>query len=242
MTEVTGACLSQFHDDPNSFELLLSFADGREIGHMVSRRAAQRIAAEFANEFAQDCSPARQAHVAMTDQEIRQWIDACNHEPAKETLRHYLALRSPEPVTHVIGFDPFNPVCPHCTWLETNLGRQLDKKCELHQKIEDLQSDLQNHVQVNRSQSSILAQICEVIRAYEDDNPVEVARERMAEIEAIEQELEAAAPQSNVDRCPYCGAPVTHEPASGFIATCGQRVLTPRANGCPSPAPGKENQ
>lgn len=51
MTEIVGACLSQFHDDANSFELLLAFADGREVGFVVSRTAAQKIAAEFANEF-----------------------------------------------------------------------------------------------------------------------------------------------------------------------------------------------
>jgi hypothetical protein len=30
----------------------------------------------------------------MTDEDIRQWIVACNHEPARATLRHYLALRA----------------------------------------------------------------------------------------------------------------------------------------------------
>ncbi|QIG67401.1 hypothetical protein EVB39_072 [Rhizobium phage RHph_TM3_3_9] len=32
----------------------------------------------------------------MSDAEILQWIDACNHEPAKAVLRNYLALRSPK--------------------------------------------------------------------------------------------------------------------------------------------------
>lgn len=49
--DIVGACLSQFHDDENSFELLLGYADGREIGHVLSKRAAQEIAAVFANEF-----------------------------------------------------------------------------------------------------------------------------------------------------------------------------------------------
>ena len=31
---------------------------------------------------------------AMTDAQIKQWIEACNHEPARETLRHYLRLRA----------------------------------------------------------------------------------------------------------------------------------------------------
>lgn len=51
MSEIVGVCLSQFHDDENSFELLLAYADGREVGHLVSRPNAQRIAQEFANEF-----------------------------------------------------------------------------------------------------------------------------------------------------------------------------------------------
>jgi hypothetical protein len=40
---------------------------------------------------------------AMTDAEVEQWIDACNHEPARETLRHYLALRNPPPQTREVG-------------------------------------------------------------------------------------------------------------------------------------------
>lgn len=31
---------------------------------------------------------------AMTDAQIKQWIEACNHEPARETLRYYLRLRA----------------------------------------------------------------------------------------------------------------------------------------------------
>jgi len=50
MTEVTGACLSQFHDDENHFELLLAYADGREVGFSVSRTVVQQMAAEFAKE------------------------------------------------------------------------------------------------------------------------------------------------------------------------------------------------
>lgn len=42
---------------------------------------------------------ATEGRQAMTDVEVEQWINACNHEPARETLRHYLALRSPSPET-----------------------------------------------------------------------------------------------------------------------------------------------
>jgi hypothetical protein len=51
MSEIVGACLSQYHDDEDKFELLLAYADGREIGHTVSRASAKKIAAEFASEF-----------------------------------------------------------------------------------------------------------------------------------------------------------------------------------------------
>lgn len=42
---------------------------------------------------------------AMTDAEIEQWIEACNHEPARETLRHYLALRTPPPQSKARGIE-----------------------------------------------------------------------------------------------------------------------------------------
>ena len=32
--------------------------------------------------------------MAMTDAEIVQWVDACNHAPARETLRDYIRLRA----------------------------------------------------------------------------------------------------------------------------------------------------
>lgn len=107
-------------------------------------------------------------------------------------------IDNPPPETNLIGLDPFKPACPNCTWIETNLGRQLDKKCDLHQKIEDLQSDLSLERSINSSSSSMMAELCQIIRADDDDNPLEVARERMAEIEALEQELGAPAPETNL--------------------------------------------
>lgn len=49
MAEIVAACVSQFHNDENRFELLLAYSDGREIGHSVSRSAAQCIAEELVN-------------------------------------------------------------------------------------------------------------------------------------------------------------------------------------------------
>lgn len=39
----------------------------------------------------------------MTDEQIRQWIDACNHEPARQTLRDYLALRKTDTTKTLIN-------------------------------------------------------------------------------------------------------------------------------------------
>ncbi|SMF65453.1 hypothetical protein SAMN02982989_3359 [Xaviernesmea oryzae] len=63
MSEIVGACLSQFHDDADSFELLLAYADGREVGFSVSRTVAQKIAAEFAN--CRNPIPANEGHPSI---------------------------------------------------------------------------------------------------------------------------------------------------------------------------------
>lgn len=47
INEIVGACLSQFHGDDNNFELLLAYADGREVGFCISRRVAQKMASEL---------------------------------------------------------------------------------------------------------------------------------------------------------------------------------------------------
>jgi len=45
---IVAACLSQFHDDENDFELLLAYADGREVGFSITRDVAKKLAAELA--------------------------------------------------------------------------------------------------------------------------------------------------------------------------------------------------
>lgn len=47
MKEIVGVALSRFHDSEDQFEFLISYADGREIGHEVSRRAALAIHKEL---------------------------------------------------------------------------------------------------------------------------------------------------------------------------------------------------
>jgi hypothetical protein len=75
MGEVVGACVSQFHDDANRFELLLAFSDGREVGHSVSRAALEKIANELVQEVghaAKDAEIARQATVIEKYREAQQ--------------------------------------------------------------------------------------------------------------------------------------------------------------------------
>lgn len=51
MNEIVGACLSQFHDDENSYELLINFSDGREVGYRIAKDAAIGVGRAFFNEF-----------------------------------------------------------------------------------------------------------------------------------------------------------------------------------------------
>lgn len=57
---------------------------------------------------------------AMTEAEVRQWIDACNHEPARQVLRDYLALRAQQPAQgEAVEVEPkgywFDPLDPDVT-------------------------------------------------------------------------------------------------------------------------------
>lgn len=54
MTRIVGACLSQFHDDPNNHEFLIAYADGREIGHAVSTDHAMTITRDMASQLGLD--------------------------------------------------------------------------------------------------------------------------------------------------------------------------------------------
>ncbi len=100
-----------------------------------------------------------------------------------------------------VAFDPLEGGCPQCEWLDTNLGRVLDKKCDLHQRIEDLQVSLDLEKQVRQNSFDMLRRVCEVIRADVDDDPVVVAQARMDEIRALEDEASppAAVPEGLMD-------------------------------------------
>lgn len=124
---------------------------------------------------------------------------------------------------------PFDPMqgCSHCTWLDTNLGRVLDQKCELHQKIEDLQSDLSITDQVHQDTARMLTKVCESLGADEDDDPVRIAQERMDEIKAFEDELDAK------PALQPSGARVKQLEWDGYIATTpfGSYTITERNDG-----------
>jgi len=63
---IVAACVSQFHDSEDEFELLLAYDDGREIGHAMTRSAARQIAEEIANAIgAEDAS--RQAEALQRE-------------------------------------------------------------------------------------------------------------------------------------------------------------------------------
>lgn len=47
MKRIVLAGLSQFHGDADNFEFLVSYSDGREIGYVMSRAAAERIAKDM---------------------------------------------------------------------------------------------------------------------------------------------------------------------------------------------------
>lgn len=102
----------------------------------------------------------------------------------------------------IVGLDPFKPACPQCSWIDTNLGRQLDKLCALHQGVEDLRSDLLLERQINRSTSSTFADLSKVLGAAEDDDLVEVAKARMGEIEELEAATDPEAQAHGIGESP----------------------------------------
>lgn len=62
-----------------------------EASHSVQREGGCKVCG---HDEASHEAPAEGAGEAMTEREVRQWIDACNHEPARQVLRDYLALRA----------------------------------------------------------------------------------------------------------------------------------------------------
>lgn len=110
----------------------------------------------------------------------------------------------------IVGLDPFKPACPQCSWIDTNLGRQLDKLCALHQGIEDLRADLLLERQINRSTSSTLAELAKVLGANDDENLVERMKDRIAEVEWAD----------------CCGRPIHDGDPEGYVLACCGRTAS----------------
>lgn len=51
MKRIVGACLSQFDGDEDNYEMLIAYADGKEIGNVIYKDHALRMAKEMAREF-----------------------------------------------------------------------------------------------------------------------------------------------------------------------------------------------
>ena len=87
--------------EPQAFERFPALAShiermavGRSVGSLIEWDAFLReLNAALAT---REEAPA-EAGEPMTDAEVRQWIEACNHEPARQVLREYLVLRAQPP-------------------------------------------------------------------------------------------------------------------------------------------------
>ncbi len=99
MDIIVAACVSQFHDSDDEFELLLAYDDGREIGHAMTRAAAKQIAEEIVNALGDDST--RQAEVLQRENaELR--------EALKPFARHKTAdgLRVPNSLLYIPNDHP----------------------------------------------------------------------------------------------------------------------------------------
>lgn len=56
---IVGAGLSQYSDDPDMYEFLVSYSDGREIGYQLPKDVAVRIAKDMAYEFSSELDAAK---------------------------------------------------------------------------------------------------------------------------------------------------------------------------------------
>lgn len=96
----------------------------------------------------------------------------------------------------MITFDPMDG-CSQCKWAESAYGTSLVQKCELHQRIEDLQIDLGIERQVRQADDRIIQRLYEVLKIDPEDDLVEIATARMEELQAAEEELEARERRAN---------------------------------------------
>lgn len=119
MSEIVGACLSQFHDDENSFELLLAYSDGREVGFSVSRNVAQKMASELANGAGCDPSaierkaePLEYVEKVSTEAAMSQWERSLKRPDLCEKDRVRGAIEAYKRQAFAFAISPTPPAAP----------------------------------------------------------------------------------------------------------------------------------
>ena len=81
-----------------------------------------------------------------------------------------------------VAFDPFEGSgCPQCEWSDSNIGRTLERPCAIHQKIDEIHLDMAIERGVANAQAQIIRDMVAALGGDEEDNPVELAKERMDE-------------------------------------------------------------
>ncbi|CAM5655335.1 hypothetical protein MAUB1S_11389 [Mycolicibacterium aubagnense] len=162
------------------------------------------------------------------------WVEKTG-EPDSRGMWKQRALAAERQLSEAVeqppAFDPMNGGCLHCKWLDTNLGRVLDKRCELHQKIEDMEADQQIDRQVQAGTARLLHRICEAMGADDEDGPVEIAKARIEELreaeeaaaEAIER-AEKAERERDEARSEVIAADVDRSAAKTAQALCVRRA------------------
>lgn len=63
-TYITGVSVSQFHGEPEEYEFLVGFTDGREVGFTMNRKALERLRDDLNNEFPVSEAKANMAHTS----------------------------------------------------------------------------------------------------------------------------------------------------------------------------------
>lgn len=110
MDIIVAACVSQFHDSDDEFELLLAYNDGREIGHTMTRAAAKQMASECADAIGdgspdrrtmtkkiEDRGPATAAQIDAAARYLRETLQASKRlkawsETERATKKKWLSL------------------------------------------------------------------------------------------------------------------------------------------------------
>lgn len=121
MARIVGGCLSQFHNEPDSFELLLSYADGKEIGHVMDRGDAVKLTKSLAEELGLD-TVGINAVMYLALKHLREVI-----APDHVTLTGHVDFKKGaiSVIDEALGRAFANPVADFAAWL--NVGPDVAK-------------------------------------------------------------------------------------------------------------------